>query len=325
MEIRYRIIFFFLGCSLTGAVNYSCVDLKADNAKRVDYSWKTDKTMCALLFKEEVVWQLNYNKTEDKPYFHPLKTPKGHNLTLERPKDHPWHRGLWFSWKYINQVNFWEEDPTKGLSDGRSVITAVDVKTNTDFSAEITMNISYQIEKKVVLTEIRTLQVSSPVGLDEYSINWLQTFKAESDLELDIEKPAVHGGKSWGGYAGLSFRAADSLVEHQFLSTNGWENSQSITGYGKNEAWMDLTAKVEGQEKEYVGLTIFDYPVNPRYPSPWYVWYEKGQHAFFTPSMLFNAPMKLKQDEGFELRYLVLVHDGQKSTEQLNEISKSVH
>ena len=35
------------------------------------------------------------------------------------------------------------------------------------------------------------------------------------------------------GYAGLSFRAAALLTAHQFLASNGWTNSNGLTGYGK--------------------------------------------------------------------------------------------
>ncbi len=40
-----------------------------------------------------------------KPYFYPVNTTTGHNLVWLRPEDHPWHYGLWFSWKYGNRRN----------------------------------------------------------------------------------------------------------------------------------------------------------------------------------------------------------------------------
>jgi hypothetical protein len=50
-----------------------------------------------------------------KPYVHPLATPAGRVLTRVEPDDHPWHRGLWFTIKYVNGENFWEEDPPYGV------------------------------------------------------------------------------------------------------------------------------------------------------------------------------------------------------------------
>jgi hypothetical protein len=39
-------------------------------------------------------------------------------LTWLRPPDHPWHHGLWFSWKTVNGLNYWEEYEN-GESEGK--------------------------------------------------------------------------------------------------------------------------------------------------------------------------------------------------------------
>ena len=55
----------------------------------------------------DIIWQYNFNNRFGKPYFHPVRV-KNSTLTCVSPPDHPWHLGLWFSWKYINGVNYWE-------------------------------------------------------------------------------------------------------------------------------------------------------------------------------------------------------------------------
>src|SRR5439155_21915742 len=54
------------------------------------------------------LWRYVYG-SKPKPYFHPVCTPAGHCLTLFEPHDHLWHRGLWYTIKFINGENFWEE------------------------------------------------------------------------------------------------------------------------------------------------------------------------------------------------------------------------
>lgn len=294
-----------------------------ENALQEDYQWERTDSTLALLNKEgDAIWKLNFSKNQDKPYFHPLRTPKGHNLTLERPKDHPWHRGLWFSWKDINGVNYWEEDPEKGIAEGRSIIKSVDIDSEQDFSAKIVLTISYEEDQKPVIDETRTLVISSPVQKNEYTIKWEQSFKILEEAVLYLEKPAKHGGVGWGGYAGLSFRGSDLLTDQHFTSSSGWENFEDLTGYGEKERWMDMTAKVIGTN-DYAGLTIYDAPSNPRYPSPYYIWFAKGQHTFFTPSLLFDGPMTLIKGESFLLDYLILIHDGKKSIKEFE--SYAIH
>lgn len=287
------------------------------------YRWQQSDDKLALLRHDTIMWQLNFDKAQDKPYFHPLRTPRGYNLTLERPDDHPWHRGLWFSWKNINGIDYWTDDPKTGIAAGRSIIDSVAIKTNEDFSAEVTIYLSYEEEGQPVLTGVRVLTIGSPVDQDQYTIRWDQTFTAQEAVELYLEKPAKHGGVGWGGYAGLSYRAADSLTDHRYLASNGWTNQEDLMGYGEQATWMDLSAKVKGTE-DYVGLAMFDHPQNPRYPSPWYVWFEVDEHAFFTPSFLFDAPLPLKANERLSLQHLVLVHDGKGTAEQLEQLRKTM-
>src|SRR5437773_4262742 len=59
------------------------------------------------------LWRYVYGG-KPKPFFHPLHTPAGHCLTLFEPHDHFWHRGLWFTIKFINGENFWEENDAFG-------------------------------------------------------------------------------------------------------------------------------------------------------------------------------------------------------------------
>ena len=310
--------------SMTFACQNVSENKQSNSTGQGSFKWRQNEHILALLRNDSVIWQLNFDRSQDKPYFHPLRTPRGYDLTLERPGDHPWHRGLWFSWKDINGVNYWEEDPKKGVAEGRSIIEAVDIETMEDFSAEITISISYEEKGKPVLTEVRVLSVSSPFERDDYTINWHQTFTAQKGIQLYLEKPAKHGGVEWGGYAGLSFRAAASLTGHRFLASNGWTNEDNLTGYGEKAVWMDLTAKVDGTEKAHnIGLTIFDHPENPRYPSPWYIWFAAGQHTFFTPSLLFDGPKHLNVSDSFSLRYLTLIHDHKRTNTQLDDIYKS--
>ena len=44
-----------------------------------------------------VVWNLEIDNPENRPFFHPLTLPSGKQLTDLRPKDHIWHLGYWFS------------------------------------------------------------------------------------------------------------------------------------------------------------------------------------------------------------------------------------
>lgn len=302
------------------SIQLCCIgNLYAQN-RESSFHWKQDSNHLALSKNEVIIWQLNFNKDQDKPYFHPLRTPAGFEITLERPSDHPWHRGLWFSFKDINGTNYWEEDVKKGVSKGRSIIKSVKTTLNKDFSAEVVILLSYQDSTGEILKEKRTLYVSSPVKDSGYAIVWKQNFTALKKARLYLEKPAVHGGVKWGGYAGLSYRGSLSLQHPTFLASNGWKWSQDTTGYGEKVKWIDVHGRVKGSENTYAGITMFDHPKNPRYPSPWYIWYASGKNLFFCTTFLFDEPMILEKREEMNLLYKTFIHDGEVSSGTLSKM-----
>src|SRR5436190_19088925 len=72
-------------------------------------SIKQDKDAVECQFDGQTLWRFLFSTNYCKPCFHPLRVSGGEPLTTLQPSDHKWHYGLWFSWKYINKVNYWEE------------------------------------------------------------------------------------------------------------------------------------------------------------------------------------------------------------------------
>ena len=175
-----------------------------------------------------VVWQFNYKTEEGKPYFHPITVAGSPTLTDLRPADHPWHRALWFSWKYINGVLYWEEDPKTGKAPGETELTDVKATPRADHSAHFELALSYHPPgKPAVLTEKRTLDVSPPAADGGYFIDWLSVFTAgDADVVLDRTPiPGQPNGVAWGGYAGLSLRLAPAMRGWQFADSEGPVNT----------------------------------------------------------------------------------------------------
>jgi hypothetical protein len=269
----------------------------------------------------QVVWQLNFSKEQDKPFFHPIRI-KGNDLTYKRPADHPWHRGLWFSWKKINNVNYWEEDPKKGYSVGRSKIIKVKTDTRKNYSAAIYIDLAYAPEgKDKLLSEKRTLYISSPDKDGNFTIDWKLHFTAKDSLLIfDRTPPLKHGGEVWGGYGGLGFRGAETLKDHIYTTSTGWTTKKDHTGEAEDAYWMDMSAIIDNQTMTEGGITIFDHPDNPRHPSPWYVWFKTGHNSFFTPAILYNGPLQLKPHSSMVLKYRVYVHADKLDTQKTNEM-----
>lgn len=272
---------------------------------------RLDGGSLALVGPSGVVWRFNYAPELDVPYFHPLKTLDGRTLTADRPADHLWHHGLWFSWKFIDTVNYWEHDAPTGRPAGRTAWGNIAISAGDDGSARITMALAYRPategENSAALREERTIAVAAPDAEGTVTIDWYGNFTAIRDVVLDrTPLPGEPGGQVWGGYSGLSARLADGLADRVIMTGDGPIGEMPDDRYRGRHTAMDYSGLVDG---EPAGVAILDHPANPRSPTPWYV-VRSEPMSFFTPAVLCYGPMSLRAGESFILRYRILVHSG---------------
>jgi hypothetical protein len=287
------------------------VQAQAQNAagSKPRYDWRQTDSSLALLNRGRIVWQFNFDKKQGKPYFHPVCLTDGTELTWHRPPDHPWHYGLWFSWKYINGLNYWEEDPKTGLSQGLTEIKSVKVTAHDDYSAQIAMQLSYHPpEAPVVLTEDRRIDVSAPDKNGRYRIDWNSRFTAGA-TDVLLDRTPITGekdGQSWGGYAGLSIRIAKDVTDWRLIDSEGRKDLQA---HGQKSRWMNFSGRAAGS-KDF-SIAIFDHPDNLRHPSPGFVIMDpKVPFGYFSPALLFDKPYTLPAGKSFSLKYRVLICPG---------------
>ncbi len=273
------------------------------NAFSQDLSWKQTANSLALVKGGQKVWQFNYSKEEGKPYFHPVTVAGSDTLTDLRPADHFWHRALWFSWKTINGVNYWEEDPKTGKGQGENEIVKVNVTPRPDHSARIEVSMSYHPPgKPPVLAEQRVIEVSAPSPAGAYLIDWQSTFTAgEADALLDrTPVPGEPQGVSWGGYAGLSFRLTPALKKWHFEGPDG-----VVTGASAQARWMGFTGALPNGKA--ASIVVLDHPKSFRHPTPWYL---INDMPYFSPAVLYKSPYTLPAKKSLTLKYRILLQPG---------------
>jgi len=280
------------------------------------YKWQHTPASIALLNRGRIVWQFNYGPDTPKPYFHPVALTDGMVLTCLSPHDHPWHRALWFSWKMLNGVNYWEEDRKTGQSEGRTEVVHVKVTLHHDYSATLLLTLRYHaVNGPAVLTEARKIEVSRPDQDGRYRIDWQGTFTAgQQDVVLQ-------GGTSGGGYAGLSVRISQDTHDWRLIDSEGREDSPdgstAKNTHGQKAAWADFSV-VDAASGEAGGIAIFQHPLSFRYPTYWHnIMNDKPSFGYFSPAPLWAEPYTLGAAKSLTVRYRILVHPGKESTEQL--------
>lgn len=244
-----------------------------------------------------VLFQYNY-EGKPKPWCFPVATLNGQQLALYEPSDHLWHRGLWFTFKFLDDINFWEEQETFG----RQQTTAwVQVETVDDNCIRILTTLAWirPDSSDPELREERAITVT--FHSDHYTIDWNTRLTATRDIVLD-RTPYT----TWGGYGGMSFRGTRSWLVNRFLLGGTQRNTERPAG--ARAPWAEMSGPVDGGDRLYAGVAIFDHIENPRHPSPWYA---GGVHSgnFLNAALLFHEPLHLERDVPLDLSYRVVVHD----------------
>jgi hypothetical protein len=242
-----------------------------------------------------------------KPFIHPLYTPAGHLLTNYQPKDHYWHRGLWFTIKFVNGVNFWEEN---GDDYGAQVtLRPPDISHDDNKTATITSDLEWRRPSgDVLIVEHRVIRYQE-IDYAAYVLDFETALTAQADLLLD-RTPFT----TWGGYGGLVLRGNRSCFDSRILFPDG-STTDRPKGFTHN--WGDLSGDFDGGREESGGVAIFDHPSNPRHPSPWYG--GTGTGLYLNAAFLFHEPMQVPANDVLSFKYRVLVHDGVPDAESVNE------
>ncbi|MBY0507330.1 MAG: PmoA family protein [Bryobacteraceae bacterium] len=254
---------------------------------------------------------LYFGPDTTKPYLHPLRAASGKLVSRRFPmdnvdgesKDHPHHRGLWFSHGDVNGWDFWaNEKSQKGVGKGSGVIALdklVSAKGGKK-AGEIKANFTWKDGTgKSLLAEQKTIRIE-PMGKSRV-------------IDLDIQLTALDTVKFGDTKEGVfAIRLAKALEETQtgtMRSASGAMKEKAV--WGTASPWVDYTGTIEG---ESLGIAIFDHPKNPRHPT---YWHSRAYGLFaanifgvrdFTRDKTKNGDLELKTGEKLHFRYRVLIH-----------------
>ncbi len=244
---------------------------------------------------------LNFAKDQRKPYFHPVNGPDGTFISrpLENPKDHPHHKGLWFSVDEVNKSRHWME---------RSQIQPVEVKIlqAEGNPAKLEMTSTWKADDgRDLLTEKTTVSIFANRLIIYYAI-------------LKAEKEPVEFEDTKEGMFALRFR--DELREKvgaHVSNADGLQTTQEC--WGKESDLVDYYGTVEDKT---VGVALFDHPLNfhrSRYPVRDYGLFAANHfelHDLKGTEELEGA-FRLAAGESITLRYRVIFHRGNQDDAKL--------
>ena len=256
-------------------------------------------------------------------YFHPLLGPGGAKMTRAWPmedvpgeeRDHPHHRGLWFSHGAVNGVDFWSESKTAGRIVHEKFL---ELKSGDTEGVIRSSNRWVAPDGSVPLTSIQTFRA-------------YQTQPSERLLDFEVtltaaDKDVVLGDTKEGS---MAIRINEAMRLTQPKSQPGKGKIVNSAGdrdgavWGKRAEWVDYSGPVENRT---VGIAFFDHPQNPKHPTRWHA----RDYGLFAANPFVEHEMNLAQPKGsgdikltagesLTLRYRIYLHEGDAAEAKVDE------
>jgi len=255
--------------------------------------------------------QYRFGKDVSRPYLFPLIGPTGSSLTSDGPPDHVHHRSCWVAHGDVNGVDNWSEGRGHGRTVHRDFVEVIGGPVWGRITA-ISDWVSSEGEK--ILEERREMTFYNLP--DELRI-----------VDFDVELRASWGDVRFGDTkeAGLiSIRVAESMeVRRGGRITNSYGGVNERETWGKRAQWCSYCGPLDG---EWVGISIMDHPMNPRYPTYWHVRdYGLMTANFFGLSDFYgdksrDGSLTLRMGNSLRVKYRLLLHSGKAEDAGVGEL-----
>jgi Methane oxygenase PmoA len=245
-----------------------------------------------------------------KPYLHPVRTLAGDVVTLFRPHDHVWHKGIAWSLPNVGEHNFWggptylrDREYVQLDNNGSAVHRELTALSANGDRADLAHRLDWISQAgQRVIEEQRAV---SAVVLDDTT--WALVFDTAmtnvSGARLVFGSPTTNGRPN-AGYGGLFWRGPRSFTRGIVQSSLGAGGDDLR---GTRTEWLGF----RGQHDEtgrWSTIVMVDDADNPRHPPLWFT--RSEEFACLCPAPFFDEEMPLPHEETLRFRYAVVVAAG---------------
>jgi hypothetical protein len=243
-------------------------------------------------------------------YIHPLYALNGDILTEEFPLDHPYHRGIFWSWHqlYVDSISLGDEWIMENISHEVTALQTGTEKAAATLDLDLLWS-SALLEngKNFLMEKTRITVYPSKTGV--------RMIDFEISLKALIPGITMGGSDDEKGYGGFCARLKlpDDLV---FTSEHGPvipQTLQVIAG-----TWMDFSGTF-GPSEELSGLAICCHPSTPNYPAPWILRQKSSMQNIVFPG---RDRVEISMDLPTILRYRLIIHEGSAGHLDLAKLQK---
>lgn len=257
-----------------------------------------------------------------RPYLHPIRSLAGDVVSVYRPWDHVWHKGLALSLPHLGPHNFWG-GPTfvrdrgyQWLDNNGSMrhddAAAVDLG---EADVAIRHHLTWLTQRgDRVIVEGRRLVA----GLLDTSA-WVLVFETSllnvSGATITIGSPTTEGREN-AGYGGLFWRGPRSFEGGRVEAGGGLRGETAVMG--SRAPWAAFVGQHDGSAR-WSSVLFVDDPDNLRHPVPWFA--RSTPFACLGPAPFFDTAHPMPEGDRLDLRYAFVVAGGAADADRLESLA----
>jgi len=245
-----------------------------------------------------------------RPFLHPVRTLAGDLVTLYRPHDHVWHKGIALSLPNVGTENFWG-GPTfrQGRydqlpNDGTMRHESFDEVVEKDGGVYLGEQLLWVTERgQTPIAEHRRIAACAWPDAAAWVLAFETTLTNVSCAEIVIGSPTTEGRPN-AGYGGLFWRGPRSFTGGMVLTPDGTGGDELM---GARAPWLAFGGRHDEHGRAST-LVFRDAPENFSYPSQWFV--RSTPYACLCPAPFFDTTYSFAAGTSLTLRYDIAVADG---------------
>ncbi|MEQ7126699.1 PmoA family protein [Actinopolymorpha sp. B11F2] len=275
-----------------------------------------DVELCRYVYHSDVA-----QVESPRPYLHPLRTLDGKLVSLYRPHDHVWHKGISLALPNVGPENFWG-GPTfvrdKGYvglpNNGAQAHQGFDTVDVDGGIARVDERLTWITQSgEIWLTELRQLRFSVLADTDAWVLSFTTALTNCRGESIGFGSPTTEGRPN-AGYAGLFWRGPRSFNKGTVLSSDGPGGPAMM---GERARWLAYVGRHD--EIDATSTVVFrDENGNVSHPTKWFV--RDDPYACVCPAPFFDEVHDLADGATMTLRYTVVVAGAPWDAEQVESV-----
>jgi hypothetical protein len=245
-----------------------------------------------------------------RPFFHPVRTMGGDVVSLYRPHDHVWHKGIALSLPNVGSENFWggptfrEGSYMQVANDGAMLHEDFTLADGKDDLVRLDERLTWATESGATpITEYRKVAATAWPDDSAWVLAFQTTLTNVSGAEIRIGSPTTEGRPD-AGYGGLFWRGPRSFTGGRVVTADGEGGDELM---GRRGPWMGFAGRHD-EHGRWSTLVFADSRRNFSYPSQWFV--RSAPYACLCPAPFFDTEYPFADGASLTLRYDIIVADG---------------